>query len=301
MLKNKKLLYQGILLIAAFAIATPLHAAWYDSIRAAAAQLYSQAKALFYTEPLQEIANRVRISIPLNKQLQSVLQEIEDHSSGTLGQWQEVKSLIEQGADVNTVTQKTGNSALHLALSDPNHELIKKLDIISFLNQHKADYNKENNMGYTAQDIQKQSQKFQSIIQTEPAAEQQKLSSPPETTLAAQTSDQLNKRLKLELNRLEFETVKTQLLLHWDSIMDLINKGADINLQNSNGNTALHLAVLKENAGKVYTLLGYTRGMNKINTKILNNNKQTPYDIARSLENEMITNMLSAHYLPYEL
>jgi len=349
MLKRKKFFYQSMLVIASFAIITPLYASWYDSSRAAMLRLYQQVQSLFVQSPQQqpsetfaELARKSKMAhikekldkiIPqekinqltkikrkeereefkkhfnqtfptqrsnqserFNTELKTTLQAIEDNNAGTLEQWLEAKNLITNSADVNTVTQETGNSALHLALSDPNQELIRESGIVDFLTQYKANDRLPNKMGITPQDIKEQLERINQP--TKPVARPIRLIKTPIFSPTA-NSEQLDNKLRLTLNALEQEKNQSAWSSYWESILNLINQGANINLQNNNGNTALHLAVAEGDIGKVFTLLGYTKSNNKINTEIKNDNDETAYDIARNLKNEAIIRILTSKQLPY--
>ncbi len=62
--------------------------------------------------------------------------------------------------------------------------------------------------------------------------------------------------------------------------------GVDLNCIDAEGNTALHYAVLNENAGLVYQLL-----MSLADETIKNSEKLTPYDISLSLPKKKISGL----------
>lgn len=230
----------------------------------------------------------------LANNLKNVLTTIENQNQGTEKQWNQVKQLINSGADINTVTYKLHNSALHLAASDPDKETIQKLDIINFLTTKGIDQSLQNSDDHTFKDIEEFTQKIvtpprtkqSSVIRTQNFSSSL-LPTPPQTKT---TTESLNNKLQQQLNKLT--TLDRE---GWETILQLINQGADINTQNKRGDTALHIVVAESDFGRMHTLLGYK----SISVNLKNNDGLTPLKIAETSfkhtqneQDEQIINML---------
>tara|TARA_Y100001954_G_scaffold226335_1_gene268045 strand:- start:3111 stop:6092 length:2982 start_codon:yes stop_codon:yes gene_type:complete len=184
---------------------------------------------------------------------QSLEEELAKYSNPSSYDPENIKRLVGEGADVNTLN-RWGNPPLTMAVLKKNVELIK------FLLSRGANVNLKNPKGFSPLDFAKKS--GNNLI------------------IDLLQGGKLETSLKAALASNKYESNK---------IIDLIKQGAPVNTLSSSGDTALIVAVKKNDARVVEALL--EKGAN---VKLENNEKMTALDIARNLKLKKLINLLIA-------
>ncbi|MEE2742871.1 MAG: ankyrin repeat domain-containing protein, partial [Bdellovibrionota bacterium] len=184
---------------------------------------------------------------------QSLEEELAKYSNPSSYNPENIKRLVSEGADVNTLN-RWGNPPLTMAVLKKNVELIK------FLLSRGANVNLKNPKGFSPLDFAKKS--GNNLI------------------IDLLQGGKLETSLKAALASNKYESNK---------IIDLIKQGAPVNTLSSSGDTALMVAVRKNDGRVVKALL--EKGAN---VKLENNEKMTALDIARNLKLRKLINLLIA-------
>jgi ankyrin repeat protein len=220
-----------------------------------------------FSTQLREIANNiVHEKEKSNQTLREKLELIANKTGDQNQLWNEVYTLINNGADVNTATKREieeyGESklvddltALHLAATD-------RPDMMNFLIEKGANKQQKTADGYTYEDIVKSSQKL---------SEQPEIQHPAKL-LNENKIEELNLALNNIYNNKNLER-------NWEIVRDIISRNSNlINTEGPDLFTALHLAVNYANVRMVNFLMGYGA-----NPYLQNNNGQTAFEIAHQL------------------
>lgn len=120
---------------------------WYEQY--APRQLATKLYSLIPSQLKNKISTDNLTQQKIDTQLKTLLEEIEQKNFGTYNQWQTVKELISQGANINMVTNNK-NSILHLAYTNKNKVAVDELEIIKTLEEKGINQNLKNIKGYSA-------------------------------------------------------------------------------------------------------------------------------------------------------
>ena len=189
---------------------------------------------------------------------QDLDEELSKYSNPSNYNPETVKKLIEEGADVNTLN-RWGNPPLTMAVLKGNLELIK------FLLSRGADINLKNPKGFSPLDFAKKS--GNNLI------------------IDLLQGGKLEGSLQEALNSSDYDS---------DKILDLIKEGAPLNTLNSSGDTALMIAIRKNDERVVRALL--EKGAD---VKAKNSEGITPLGLAKKLKLKIYI-FLIRHYLFFQ-
>jgi len=219
------------------------------------------------------------------------------HLAAKQGHWTIARILIDQGtANINAKNRK-GETPLHEA----NKEYATQGTVIMIekLIARRADINAQNNDGNTPL--------HEACTTANPPTKNVKSSHKAQVLVAKGARVDIknkNNQTQLDLAPVHLKNGLTALMAKLlftaianNNVAELdkrLNQGIDINIQNKQGKTALHIAVLQNNRGAIKGLL--TRGANPT---IKDSNGETPVHIAAQVP-ELLTIFIEATGLPLE-
>lgn len=234
---------------------------------AEAEQLKEESLLKQQNEKRSKIVKELKLNNLLREKLELIVAKSGDQD--TL--WNEIRNLINTGANVNTATQReieeygevkkiNDLTALHLAAID-------KPDMINFLLEHGANKNQKTADGLTYNDIIKASKHIQ-----EKSANEQ----PASTQACKQNHHLLEQRLHNALQNL-FNRPYTE--NDWEMVRDIVSTNPSlVNATGIRNWTALHLAANTGNTRMVNFLMGY-----RANPQLRNSDGMNAFDLAANI------------------
>jgi ankyrin repeat protein len=190
----------------------------------------------------------------------------------------EVNTLLEQGADINLPNNK-GETPFDLALNNPDHSLWMAMN--AYGKKHSKVVSSNSNLNASAYNSNPNKITMSKLIGKKPPTQEEiiaKFVSGSESTMR----DMLNKKEIVDVNVRSKNDGRTALMQQSlllgtvGTMIFLLDNGADVNLKDNSGDTALHYALDVCDPDKVKFLLG-----KKIDVNAKNTNGETALDIAK--------------------
>ena len=175
-----------------------------------------------------------------------------------------IKYLLEKGIDINYQNEE-GSSALHIALNYNNNEIVKILiDKGIDINLREKD---DNTSAIFFAINQNNKEAINLLIKSDLLIQDYLGNTPIHYLIMNQLNDFYDKikwdEIDFELYNLENNTILHQLLINYniniDKIIEIGLKKTDVNLQNNNGDTILHLLVRNKIWNKFIEILQFKR------------------------------------------